>query len=378
MEANPTLPHGAMHCRPRCGPMPIKPKTKKAFKTSIIFLCLALVACGKKETSKDEDTTKITAVVPVRATTIITGSVPLRLIVTGHTEAVAREKLVAQIAGRLLTLKGTEGSYVAVGEPLATIQSKEAQSSEEGARVMLSEAKTPAQRAEAERMIALAKQDQNGVVVRSNIAGLIATRSANPGEFVSEDQELFSIVDPSDIVFVADVPLFQISQVRIGEQASVLLPTLPGGPLSATVFAIKPQADSSSQSGKVVFQFRNLSAQLQHALRIGIAGTAEIVFDVRHNAMLVPKSAVVRDDETDKRTIMTFGSDSIAHSVEIVAGPEIDTLVSIESQELKPGMNIIFEGNYSLADSTRITLNAPRPSADSTETDKSTSGGKSK
>ena len=322
----------------------------------LLLFSLIVGSCGKKQDTGDEDTTKVTAVVPVRSTTIITGSVPLRLIVTGHTEAVAREKLVAPIAGRLLTLIGIEGSYVAAGEPLATIQSKEAQASEEGARVMLSEAKTPAQRAEAERMVALAKQDQNGVVVRSRIAGLIATRSANPGEFVSEDQELFSIVDPSDIDFVADVPLFQISQVRIGEPASVSLPTLPGGPLSVTVFAIKPQADSSSQSGKVVFQFRNISASVHRALRTGIAGTAEIVFDVKYNAMLVPKSAVVRDDETNKRTVMTFGADSIAHSVEVEAGPVLDSMISIESNELKPGMNVIIEGNYSLADSTRITI----------------------
>jgi membrane fusion protein, multidrug efflux system len=339
---------------------------------TILLGCLLIVACGKKKETGEEETNKTTAVVPIRATTIITGSVPLRLIVTGHTEAIAREKLVAPIAGRLLTLTGTEGSYVAAGEPLATIQSKEAQSSEEGARVMLSEAKTAAQHAEAERMVALAKQDQNGVVVRSNIAGLIASRSANPGEFVSEDQELFSIVDPSDIVFVADVPLFQISQVRVGEPAGVSLPTLPGGPLSATVFAIKPQADSSSQSGKVVFQFRNLTVQLRRALRIGIAGNAEIIFDVRHNAMLVPKSAVVRDDETNKRTIMTFGPDSIAHSVEVVAGPELDSMVSIESNELKPGMNVITEGNYALTDSTRITLSE---SSDSTSAENKSPGG---
>ena len=122
---------------------------------------------------------------------------------------------------------------------------------------------------------------------------------------------------------------------------------------------MKPQADSTSQTGKVVFRFQYLPASLVHALRTGIAGTAEITFDVKHHAMLVPKSAVVRNDETDERTIMTFGMDSIARSMEVVVGPVLDSMISIQSDELKSGMNVIVEGNYALADSTRITLIHP-------------------
>jgi multidrug efflux pump subunit AcrA (membrane-fusion protein) len=335
-----------------------------------LLLFLGLVAgCGKKESSDETDSTH--AIVPVRATQVITGTVPEQLVVTGHTEATRQEKLVAPIAGRLLSLNGLEGEVVRAGELIATIQSKEAESSEEGAQVMLAEAKTPAERAQAERMIALAKKDQNGMQVRSTISGLIATRSANSGEFVAENQELLSIIAEGDIVFVADVPLFEMPRVRIGENAAVTLPTFgeTSAPLSARVFAIKPQADSSSQAGKVVFQFRNLPANLIHDLRTGIAGSATITFDIKHNAMLVPKSAVLRNDETNKETVVTFGADSLAHSVEVQSGPAIDSFVSVESGELKPGMNVIYEGNYSLADSTRITLNQSPAgtSSDSTE-----------
>jgi RND family efflux transporter MFP subunit len=294
--------------------------------------------------------------------------VPERLVVTGHTEAVSREKLVAPIAGRLVTLIGTEGMYVKAGDVLATIQSKEAQASEEGARVMLAMARSPEERTRAEHMVALAKKDQNGMQVRSRISGLIASRSANPGEFVTESQELLSIIAEGNISFVAEVPLFKMPQVRIGEAARVSLPMLPGDGFPATVLAIKPQADSASQTAKVVFQFSKLPETLVHALRTGIAGTAEIMFDVRRHAMLVPKSAIVRNDETNERTVMTFGADSIAHSVTVDVGPGTDSLVSIESDDLKPGMNVIIEGNYSLADSTRITIShssesAPHPTS---------------
>ncbi|MDP4199155.1 MAG: HlyD family efflux transporter periplasmic adaptor subunit [Bacteroidota bacterium] len=323
----------------------------------MVFVTSVGLGCSKKDTS-DEETNSVMTKVSVRAALVTVGTVPERLVVTGRTEALAKEKLVSPIAGKLISLTGIEGTMVKAGEVLAVIQSKEAQASEEGARVMLGEAKTASQKAEAERMMELAKAGQNGVAVRSRIGGLIATRTANPGEFVSENQELLSIIGPADIDFVADVPLFRMSAIRIGESARITLPTVGAGiaPLQARIIAIKPQADSSGQTAKVVFHFEGLTPTTITFLRTGIVGTAEITFDLRSHAMLVPKSAVVRNDETNEHIVMTFGSDSIAHVVSVTTGPEVDSLVSIESSILKPGMNVITEGNYSLADSTRITL----------------------
>jgi len=327
---------------------------------AVLLLLLGIVAgCGKKDSGEDDEAAPaVVAKVAVEATQVTTGNVPEQLVVTGHTEATRQEKLVAPIAGRLLTLNGLEGDYVNAGELVATIQSKEAQSSQEGAQVMLAEAKTPAERAQAERMIALAKKDQNGMQVRSTISGLIATRSANPGEFVAENQELLSIIAMNDIVFVADVPLFDMPRIRIGEPAAITLPSLgaTSAPVEARVFAIKPDADSTSQAAQVIFQFQNIPASFVRALRTGIAGTATITFDVLHQAMLVPKSAVLRNDETNVRTIVTFGPDSLSKSVVVQTGPEMDSLVSVRSDSLRSGMNVITVGNYALADSTRITL----------------------
>ena len=343
----------------------VRPRPRFLLFGALLFTAL-LSACASKEVKETE--TSITPIVPVRAAAVTLGNVTDRLVVTGHTEAVSKEKLVAPIAGQLLTFTAFEGMYVRAGEVLATIQSKEAQASEEGARIMLAQAKTPEDRARAERMVALAKEDQNGVQVKSKISGLVASRSTNAGEFVQESQELLSIIAIGDIAFVADVPLFQMSQVRIGAVARVTLPTLPNTNLSATVLAIKPMADSSSQTGKVVFRFTNLPESVVHVLRTGIAGTAEITLDVHTRAMLVPKSAILRNDETNERTVMTFGADSIAHPVVVIVGTGGDSLISVVSDALKPGMPVITEGNYALADSTHITLS--QPSAPSPNTDK--------
>ncbi len=336
---------------------------RKRYIVSAILLAMMLgiiAGCGKKGSGDvgTQAAPAASAVVPVRATTVTVGNVPEQFVVTGHTAATREEKIVAPIAGKLLMLNGLAGTYVHAGELLAQIQSREALSSAEGAQVMMAEAKTPAERAQARRMIALAKKDQNGMHVRSTISGLIATRSANAGEFVSENQELLSIIAERDIMFVADVPLFDMPHIRIGESARIALPSLGIGsaPIAARVVAIKPQADSSSQAAQVIFQFQNVLPSLQNALRTGIAGTATITFGMQRDVMLVPKSAVLRNDETNVRTIVTFGPDSLSKSIQVQTGQEIDSLVSVRGDSLRAGMNVITVGNYALADSTRITL----------------------
>src|SRR5438445_1587239 len=103
----------------------------KSFRATVIIFLSLIASCSKKQTS-GEETANVSAVVPVRATAVVTGDVPEQLIVTGHTEAIARERLVCPIAGKLLTLNGTEGTFVKAGEIIATIQSKESQSIIEG------------------------------------------------------------------------------------------------------------------------------------------------------------------------------------------------------------------------------------------------------
>lgn len=336
-------------------------------RSSAAGLCalLLLVACSKTTTTTEETT--VSAVVPVRAATIVSGPIQTKLTVSGHTEALNRQKIVTPIAGKILSLNAIEGSYVKAGQVLAVIQSKEAQASEEGAKIMTSTAHTAEEIAQAKRMQEAAKHDQNGVEVRAQISGLIASRSANPGEFVTENTELFGIIDESEIDFVAQVPLYDLNLVRIGQYGTVTLPSLPNGQLSARVIAIKPQADSMSQSALVVLRFDRKPATMISAFRTGIVGTADLITDTRVHTLLVPKSAVLRNDEANTYTIVTFGKDSLARSLEVEVGGKTDSMIEIRGNDVHEGMNVIVEGNYALADSVRITLSSATQAA--TESD---------
>jgi multidrug efflux pump subunit AcrA (membrane-fusion protein) len=318
---------------------------------SLLFSAIS----GCKSHADGDPETDVKAIVPVRAAVVTMGPVEDVLSVTGKTEAIRKEKVFAPIAGRIITLTALEGSSVHEGDVIASIQTKDAQAAIEGARVLLAQASIPAEKAHAQEVLHQAEATANGVSVRASMSGLVSVRSANPGEYVEEGQELFTLVDPASVNFVADVPLRSMSKVNVGAQARVWIPGMLDQKLSAAVVSVKPQALLESQTAQVVLRFDQVAERHIQLLRTDIVGTADIVVASRKNVLLVPKNALLRNDETNTFQIVTFGADSLAKNIDVQRGGSRGDLIEVIGN-VKQGMNVVTEGNYSLADSTRITL----------------------
>ena len=89
-----------------------------------------------------------------------------------------------------------------------------------------------------------------------------------------------------------------------------------------------------------------------------MGGTAGIITGIHKNALLVPRSAVLRDDEKKSTSVVIVTPDSLALSVPVDAGAATDSIVEVRSDVLKKGMMVITEGNYAIADSTRVIVNS--------------------
>ena len=322
-------------------------------RATLVLLSVCTISCGKKTDSEDAKV-DLKAVVPVKCATITEGNVEDLLTTTGRTVATRKEKIYAPIAGRVTTLNVVEGAFVKQGDVLAVIESKEAQAAEEGARVMLEAATTPEAKQAAELALAEAKRTMNGVKVRAGFDGIVEVRTANQGEFVSENQELLTLTDPTSVTFVADVPLKELPRLHTGMSAQLELPGLLQTKLSATMIGSKARADVQSQTAQVILRFDQPSRL--PSLKTDVQGVASFQLGGRRNAMLVPKEALLRNDETDSRSIVSFGIDSLAHTISVEAGAISGEKIEVKSKQLHAGMPVIIEGAYALADSTRITV----------------------
>ncbi|MEO5929553.1 MAG: efflux RND transporter periplasmic adaptor subunit [Candidatus Kapaibacterium sp.] len=319
-----------------------------------IALLLFVASCSPQKQVEEEKAPPPT--VAVKITGIEQGDAVTVVDAVGKIEVLRTEKLYAPVAGTVLSLKAVEGESIGKGATVAVIRTKESQAQINGANALLAIARTPEEKAEAQRTLQLATSADNSAVVRAPIGGIVATRSANQGEIIAEGGEMLSIVDISTLVFVADLPLSAVTTVRGGSACRIKLQALPDEELDAVVVAISPQSDAQSQTVRARMRFNHLPSSIFNLLKTDMAGTVSIITGHHPGAMLVPKTAVLRNDEDNTNSVVTIGADSVAHIVPVELGAARDSTVEIRSDQLHAGMHVIIEGHYSLADSTNVTV----------------------
>ncbi len=325
----------------------------------LLGLVAAATGCTGKHGNEDEESkTSAQAVVRVGIAPVRRADVDVIVVATGKTDALRRVKVLSPIAGRIQTLNVVEGSAVRTGDVLAVIQSREAQAAIAGAEALLQSAHTPEERSDAERTLSLARSTQNALAVRARVSGFVGTRSVNAGEFVAENGELMTLVDLSTLDFVADVPLGDLPSVHPGEVCAIHFSALPGRSFAGRVDAVYPQSSEQSQTVKVRLRFTGTRTEWSQFLKTEMAGVAGIVVGRHRGALIVPRTAVLRNDETGTNSVVVMTADSLTRLVRVELGVLSESTAEVKSTELREGMPVVVEVNYALADSTRVTVAA--------------------
>lgn len=318
------------------------------------ILILAAPSCQPK--GEDEEGAPANATVEVQTAEVTEGTALVNVTAYGRTDALRKEKVYAPLAGRITSLKVLEGTRVHKGDLLVVIQTRESQSAILGAEGMLEAARTPDQKAEARRVLELARATQNAVNVLATTDGMVAARAVSEGELVSENAELFTIVDRSTIVFRAEVLLHDVPSVAAEQPATVRFQTLSGKAFPARVDALSPESDMQSQTVAVRLRFDAMPESLRSLLRTEMIGTAIITTGSRAHALFVPKASLLRNDENDTYSIMTITPDSLALHIPVTVGVMTDSTAEVQGTALRKGMTVITVGAYALADSTHLTV----------------------
>lgn len=322
----------------------------------ILSTSLLINGCRQKQSDDEGNQSAAKATVSVKVGTVTERDAIVVVDAIGKTDALRKEKSYSPIAGRIIALKALEGTEVKKGDILAIIQTKESEATILGAESMLKLAMTTEQKSEAERILKLARSTQNSVNVYAKFDGVVSSRSVSEGELISENAELFTIVDLSTIDFLADVPLRDVSSVKRGERASVSFQSIPAKLFPAIVDAINPQTDIQSQTVKVRLRFSTLNNLFLSLLRTEMIGTAQITTGIRRHALFVPKAALLRNDEDNSHSVVMMTADSLAKLIPVTVGTSDEYSTEVHSEQLRAGNMIVIEGNYALADSTRLSV----------------------
>ncbi|SFH87030.1 efflux RND transporter periplasmic adaptor subunit [Halpernia frigidisoli] len=280
----------------------------------------------------------------------------------------------SEISGRIVRVFVDEGSYVRIGQTLATIKKDQLEVDNSTARATYQNAIIDNQRYEnAFKTGGVTKQqvdnsrlqlknskaqlEQSNIRVgdtnvKATINGVVNKRFIEPGSVVAPGTQMFDIVNVSSLKLKVTVNETQVANLHLGDEIEVKASVFPEETFSGRITFIAPLADASL-SFPVEIQIDNNS---QNKLRAGMYGTA--VFSskdkgISHAILIVPKEAFV--DGVSSGQVFVINKDSSVTLTKVTTGRIFGDQIEIISG-LKPDQNVVTTGQINLTNGAKVQV----------------------
>jgi len=288
---------------------------------------------------------------PVRVAEVMRATLSLSVSGPGRTEALREVRVRAVFSGRLVALSIADGDTVRSGTAIGALVAQSSDAALEGARSMLSAAKTEQERADARRALELAESGLVRHALRAPAAGVVLSHAANAGDFVSEGDEIATIADASSVAFVAQIVQSELRDIRRGQVVVVEL-AAESQAAPGVVHGVLPAASAENLNAPVRIDF----APARRDLRVGLFGTARITVGQHRDVLVVPASAVLRDDVTGVARAAVITADGVVHWVEVTTAARQGDALEVSAPALQPGARVIVSGHVGLPEGTRVRV----------------------
>jgi membrane fusion protein, multidrug efflux system len=335
----------------------------------LLAAMLLLAACGHAG-SEDEAGSADSTRVPVGLGSVVRDSIVEQATVTGRLEARpgGAALLASPAAGIVRAVVAQVGDRVRRGQVILELEVPELVADAEQRASAAAQAQREADRQQrlladgitsarqAEEASAAARQAQTAAIaardllartrVSSPIAGRVQQIYVQRGERVEAGKPLAQVIAGDTLDLVGAAPVATLGQLRKGQNA-LIAQEGDSARYRGWVAALAPGVDSATGAGRVVLRVPNPDG----ALRAGAGAQGWIRLGVRHDALVVPDSAIVL--QGDSSTVFVVGRDSVAHARTVVRGTHQDGRTEVRGN-LAPGDRIVTTGAFGLQDGMRV------------------------
>ena len=347
---------------------------------SMAACLLLLQGCTKPangEENKDETAADLS--IPVEAAMVTNSDVAAFYSGTATLEADKQALVVSQITGVVLEINSEEADFVEAGQVLAVVETDRYALEVERTNASLKRLQTDYQRKQElfakqlvstedfERVSAefeaqkaafeLAKLDLEYTSIRAPISGFISERMVRAGNLVKLHQPVYNITSYDPLLAVVHVPERELRVLSKGLQVSMLVDAWPGESFSGEVIRISPVIDTNTGTFRVTAQINDHGQMLKP----GLFGRIEIQYDMHENVPVVPRSAIITEDELSH--VFVINDKGIANRRAIELGFEASGLVEV-TQGLENGETVVTAGKGSLSDESRVEVVGNNPDSD--------------
>jgi RND family efflux transporter MFP subunit len=362
------------------------------------YVLLALLICGACGSKEGDEATEPVEVPTITADVAQVGRKTLaeELTVRGTVAAVPNEdvKVSSLVAGVINELSVAEGDSVAAKQIIARIdrrpledQRRQASAAVDQAKAQVENARLNLTRTEQlfQRGIAAGKEVEDARTqmaaaqsaleqtaaslntanlqieradVRSPIGGQIVKRMVSVGEQVdgTAAQPIVEIANLDRVEIAANVPAEQLTRVKVGQAATMSTEAYAGHTFKGSVIAVAPAVDPATNAALVRIRITNAN----RLLRVGVFAEARLQLAEHANALVVPPSAIVRNEEGAAVYVV---QGDIAQRTPVKVGLEQPGAVEI-LEGVTEGQTVLTSSVYGLGDKARLAKPSDKEKAD--------------
>jgi len=361
----------------------------------IVFLFIAVIgfsSCGQQQNRPDrkkrpnrtsavkDSTKKMTpkeadkSLIPVEVARISKGSISNYILLSSNLETEIQADVYARAQGIVEKIMKEEGNYVEKGEVMLQLEAQDFQIAERQAHVEYEKQLNNFKRLDVMHNKALmsdeefedakfslksaelkwedAKLKLDYMSIRSPISGWVGERNAKVGQRIQPTDKIFSVINSSQVIAVVYVPEKNIGQLKKGQKAIISSDNLGAVQFDGWIKRISPVVDPSSGTFKVTVGVRNV----KRALRPGMFVNVHLIIDTHPDAVLVPKTAIVYENEFMNIYIV---KDGVAHKIRLKAGFEDSEKIEALS-DVQPGEQVIVVGQAGMKDKAKVRIVSER------------------
>lgn len=339
----------------------------------IVLVLVSLCACkgggGEGEAQAKDGKDSKPEAIPVEVVSAARRPIAASYTGTAPLEARGESQVVAKTSGVALNVLVEEGQQVRAGQPLVRLDPDRARlavAQTEAQMRKLENSYRRSQQLVAQQMISandvdqikydlenmraqhrLASLELSYTTVLAPISGVIASRSIKDGNFVQINTPIFRIVDISQLEATLNVPERELATLKSGQPALLAVDALPGKTFTGKVDRVAPVVDSGSGTFRVVLAFGS-----EGVLQPGMFGRIKIDYDQRADALVVPRSALL-DDENDP-AVFAIRSGKAAR-VPVKLGYTDGAWAEVRTG-LKPGDQVVTAGKVALREGSVVQV----------------------
>jgi HlyD family secretion protein len=197
--------------------------------------------------------------------------------------------------------------------------------------------------------------------VRSPINGIVSDRPIYPGDTAAPGAPIVSIVDVSQVVARANIPVKDAAAIRVGRPATI---TGPEGVLAGKVTVVSPAVDPNTTTIEVWVQAENPGEKMKAGETVQVSIRADLI----QETLLVPSAALLNSDEGGEK-VMVVGKDSVAHERKVAVGIREGSRVQILGG-VSEGEKVVTSGGLGLDDKAKVTIKSEEDDEDDDDDDK--------